>query len=234
MQQLMDLFGKELPDWLKGASKHRHGYGLNVYYVGQIMAGQAGSKSDVEDDPSSNSDPNPNLKEAKQAFGLVAMVYHGIHNLDVSPQVQVPHEMLLALNPSQIFQLYAGTWLLKMDAAKWDNAVNKHNFWQVVSSARTEVSENPMSRHLLRRLDDLCGRTYLADEDGNMPARLRQLPQYVADQFMQAFTNPFRSPNEKAGYVPASKLKVTLDQTVFGHFAQKFAEGERQLSLAKT
>ena len=92
-----------------------------------------------------------------------------------------------------------------------------------------------MNSYLLRRLDELCGKTYIAGEDGSLPARLQQLPQYVADRFMESFTSPFLAPNEKAGYVPVSRLKVvrkvTLDQAVFGHFEQKFAEGESHLSI---
>ncbi len=221
----MDLFGGGLPDGLK----HRFNYGLQLYFIGQVMAGQSESKA--EDGSVVNSDPIVNPKEAKQAAGLVEMAYYGIHNLDISQKVQVPHELLLALNPSQIFELYAGAWLLKMDDLRWDKAVNRHNFWQVVGAARAAVSKNLRNRALLAKLDDLCGQTYSADEDGNLPARLRQLPQYVADGFMQAFTSPFISPNSKTGYMPARQLKTSIDQVVFGHFANRFAEGERQLSL---
>ena len=226
MQKRMDLFGGNLPDGLK----HSFNYGFRLYFIGQVMAGQSQNK--VEDSSVVDSDPVVNPKEAKQAVGLVEMVYHGIHNMDISPQVQVPHELLLALNPSQIFQLYAGAWLLKMDSGRWDRAVNKHNFWQVVSAARSVVSENRMNRSLLEKLDDLCRQTYRADEDGDMPARLRQLPPSVAEYFMQAFTRPFRSPDARAGYLQVKQLKMSLDQVVFGHFANRFAEGERQLSLA--
>ena len=234
MQKQFDLFGKAMPAWMENKDRHRDAYGLQITCIGQIMAGQAGRKSDVDYDLSNNSDPIINPEDAKAAIGLVAMVYHGINNLDLSPQVQVPHEMLLGMNPSQIFQLYAGTWLLKMDRRRWDGAVDKHKFfWQVASAARTVVSENPMNSYLLRRLDDLCGKTYIADDDGSMPARLRQLSQSVADQFMRVVTSPFRSP-KTAGYAPVSGLTVGLDQAVFGHFARKFAEGEAQLSLART
>lgn len=223
----MDLFGAALPEVLK----HRLNYGLQLYYVGQVTAGQVGHRSGQGND----SDPPINPEEAKQALGLVEIVYHGIHNLDVSPEVQVPHEMLLAMNPSQIFGLYAGTWLLKLDGHKWREAVNRQNFWQVVGAARKRAAQTPLHSYLLSRLDELCGKTYTADEDGSLPARLQQLPQHVAVGFMQAFAAPFRSPDEKAGYAPVSKLRtgnVTLDQVVFGHFAGKFAEGDRQLSIA--
>ncbi len=222
----MNLFGTNLPAGIR----HRADYGLQLYYIGQVMAGQARPKSLPVDE----SDPAVNPEEAKRAVGLVEMVYHGIHNLDVNPQIQVPYEMLLAMNPSQIFELYAGTWLLKMDAERWGKAVNRHSFWQVVGAARKAVSENQRNSLLLAKLDDLCGKTYTAGEDGNLPARLQKLPQYVADGFMQAFTGQFRSPGEKSGYVPVSRMsakKITLDQAVFGHFAGKFAEGERQFSI---
>ncbi|MEK6837104.1 MAG: hypothetical protein AABX69_00505 [Nanoarchaeota archaeon] len=228
MQQRMDLFGKDLPKVVQ----HRYNYGLQLYYMGQIMAGQTRySEADAED----GLDLEVNLEEARVAVGLGEMVYHGIHNLDISPEIHVPHEMLLAMNPSQIFELYAGTWLLKLDTAKWGKAVNRQKFWQVVGAARRIISEKPMNSYLLRRLDELCGKTYIAGEDGSLPARLQQLPQYVADRFMESFTSPFLAPNENAGYVPVSRLKVvrnvTLDQAFFGHFEQKFAEGERQLSI---
>lgn len=226
MQQRMDLFGTALP---KALRHDRANYGLQLYFIGQVMAGQAGRQSLSGD----GSNPAVNPEEAKQAVGLVEMVYHGIHNLDINPKIRVPHEMLLALNPSQVFELYAGTWLLKLDADKWKEAVNRRDFWQVVGAARKAISEDPLRRSVLSKLDELCGKIYLADEAGNLPSRLRQLPQSVATEFMDAFTTPFRSSGSSASYIQASKLKKGFDVVVFGHFAGKFAEGERQLSIAK-
>ncbi len=222
----MDLFGTAIPEVVK----HRFNYGLDLYHIGQILTGRARGNGHAGKD---DSELPVNPQEARQALGLVQMVYYGIHNLDISEKVNAPHELLLALNPSQIFELYAGAWLLKLDADKWGKAVKRQNFWQVVGAARRAVSESPLNRTVLSKLDELCGKTYIADEAGNLPARLRQLPQSVATEFMDAFTAPFRSPNGKQGYTPISKLKDGLDVVVFGHFAGKFAEGERQLSIAE-
>lgn len=224
MQQQMNLFGAALPDVLV----HRNNYGFQLYCIGQIMAGQVKQKEHTAQGDS-EFPASPGL--AKQAVGLVEMLYHGMHNLDIRPGIQVPHEILLSMNPSQIVEVYGGSWLLKMHANRWREASNRHDLWQVVAAARKQINENPLNGYLLRKLDELCGKTYLAEEAGNLPSRLRQLPPSVATQFMQAFTEPFRSPGSTAGYTPVRRLKKGLDVIVFGHFALRFAEGERQLSL---
>ncbi len=220
----MDLFGAALPDVLV----HRNNYGFQLYCIGQIMAGQVRQNERMAQGdfelPAS-----PEL--AKQAVGLVEMLYHGVHNLDIRHGIQVPHEMLLGMNTSQIVEVYAGSWLLKMDAKGWRDASNRHDLWQVVGAARKRINESSLDRYLLQRLDKLCGKTYLAEEAGSLPSRLRQLPPSVSTQFMQAFTEPFRSPGSTSDYTPVRRLKKGLDVVVFEHFARRFAEGERQLSL---
>lgn len=228
MQPQLDLFGVKLPETLQ----HMHNYRLQHYYLGKIMSGQAFVDESLLD---VNSDLPVDLKEAEEGTALVQMVYHGIHNLDLNPDAQVPHEMLLFMNASQILQVYAGGWLLKMNASRWNKAASRRNLWQVVGAARRIVSENhPMRRRLLSRLDELCGVTYSADVDGDLPARLRQLPQSMAAQFMGAFTHSLIGPGTTPGYLPLSMLNKRLEVVVCEHFEARFAEGERQLGLGAT
>lgn len=200
----MDLFGGQLPRQVK----HRFAYGINFYDLGQVLQTTPGGRP------------------------LLEQVYHGIYNLEISKKVQVPHEMLLVMNPSQIFEVYTGSWRAKMDEALLNEAVMKSNFWQVVSAVRHAVKDDYQISQSLQMLDKLCGKTYAADEDGDLPKRLRALPPSAGTQFMEAFTYPFRTADPKAGYLPVNKLKMGLDEIIFGYFVQKYAEGERQLSLS--